>query len=114
MTNSTSLSQHIELNEHRLTKLEEGNSRKVIEEDKTYTKDILGDKQNIDGEQKILGIKWNFVQDKLVFDLTEMAILMRNAEPTKRCIVGVATKFYDPLGFMSPVTIRVKMFIQEL
>ena len=43
-----------------------------------------------------------------------MAILMRNAEPTKRCIVGVATKFYDPLGFMSPVTITIKIFFQEL
>ena len=54
------------------------------------------------------------MQDELVFDLTEMAILMKNTEPTKRCIVGMATRFYDPLGFMSPVTIRIKMFFQEL
>ena len=115
VTNSTSLNQRIELNEQRFSKLEESGSCKVTEEDKTYTKDILGGKQHGEGEQKILGIKWNFVQDELVFDLTEMAILMRNTEPTKRCIVGVATRFYDPLGFMSsPVTIRIKMFFQEL
>ena len=114
ITNSASLGRRIEVNERRLSKSEETNSHKIIEEDKTYTKDILGGKQPGDGEQKILGIKWNYVQDKLVFDLTEMAILMRNTEPTKRCIVGVATKFYDPLGFMSPVTIRIKIFFQEL
>lgn len=43
-----------------------------------------------------------------------MAILIKNTEPMKRYIVGVATRFYDPLGFMSPVTIRIKMFFQEL
>ena len=114
ITNSASLGRRIEVNECRLSKSEETNSYKIIEEDKTYTKDILGGKQPGDGEQKILGIKWNYVQDKLVFYLTEMAILMRNTEPTKRCMVGVATKFYDPLGFMSPVTIRIKIFFQEL
>ena len=39
---------------------------------------------------------------------------MRELEPTKRSIVGVATRFYDPLGFMSPITIRFKMLFQEL
>ena len=47
----------------------------------------------------------NFIQDNLVFDLNELAILVRNAEPTKGCIVGVGSKFYDPLGFVSPITI---------
>ena len=69
ITNSASLGRCIEVNERRLTKSEETNSHKIIEEDKTYTKNILRGKQPCDGEQKILGIKWNYVQDKLVFDL---------------------------------------------
>ena len=113
VTNSTPLSHRIELSEQRINTSGESDSCKVVEEDKSYTKDILGGKQHSEGEQKVLGIKWNFVQDELVFDLTEMAILMKGAEPTKRCIVGMATRFYDPLGFMSPV-IRIKMFFQEL
>ena len=104
------MNQRIRLSELKFAKPEDSNSCKVTEEDKTYTKDILGDKQHTEGEQKILGIKWNFVQDKLVFDLIEMAILMKNTDPTRRCIVGMTTRFYDPLGFMSPVTIRIKMF----
>ena len=89
-------------------------SDKVVEEDKSYTKDILGDRQYIDGEQKILGVKWNFVQDDLIFDVTELTSVMSDAEATKRHIVGTSTRFYDPLGFMSPVIIRFKMFFQEL
>ena len=89
-------------------------STKIVEEDKSHTKDILGDKQHVNGEQKILGVKWNFIQDRLIFDLTELARSMRGAEATKRHIVGISTRFYDPLGFMSPVTIRIKMFFQEL
>ena len=54
------------------------------------------------------------MQDHLVFDLGELATLVRNAEPTKRHIVGVGSKFYDPLGFLSPITIRFKMLFQDL
>ena len=89
-------------------------STKIVEEDKSYTKDILGDKQHVDGEQKILGVKWNFIQDHLIFDLTELARAMRGAEATKRHIVGISSRFYDPLGFMSPVIVWIKMFFQEL
>ena len=52
-------------------------------EDKTYTKEVLGGKQVSDGEtQRILGVRWNFAQDELVFDLSELAILVRNTEVT--------------------------------
>ena len=63
---------------------------------------------------EILGIKWNVVQDEVVFNLTKMVILMENTKPNKKCVVRMATRFYDPLEFMSPITIRIKMFFQEL
>ena len=90
-------------------------SHNVVEEDKTYTKDLLGGKQGSqEGEQKILGVKWNYVQDHLVFDLNEFAILVRSSEATKRNIVGIASRFYDPMGYVSPVTIRFKMLFRDL
>ena len=55
-------------------------------------------------------MKWNYVQDRLVFDFNEFAILVKNSEPTKRNIVGIACRFYDPLGYVSPVTIQFKTF----
>ena len=53
-------------------------------------------------------------QDELIFDLNEIEILISSIEPTKRHIVGVTAKYYDPLGFVSPVIVRFKILFQEL
>ena len=54
------------------------------------------------------------MNDELVFDLKELAILIKGTEPTKRSVVAIATKFYDPIGFVAPVTICFKMLFQQL
>ena len=36
------------------------------------------------------------------------------AEPTKQHIVSLAGRFYDPLGLITPLIIRIKVLIQEL
>ena len=54
----------------------------------------------------------NFVSDHFVFDLREIATLARNIEPTKRN-VSFAAKFYDPMGFLSPIITEFKIFLQE-
>ena len=59
-----------------------------------------------DNEQKILGVRWTYVQDELIFDLNELAILISAIEPTKRHIVGVTEKFYNPLG-LCPLSLFV-------
>ena len=83
ISNSQSLQERIEANEG-FSSIKEQKGCSVVEEDKTYTKDVLsGGQIGQDGEQKILGVRWNFVQDHLVFDLGELATLVRNAEPTK-------------------------------
>ena len=66
------------------------------------------------GEQKVLGVRWNFDDDHFVFDLKEIACLARHIEATKRNVVSVAAKFYDPLGFLSPVIMEFKILLQEL
>jgi len=71
----------------------------------------LGGKQGNEVEQRILGVKWNFVQDQLLFDLSELVIVIRSIEATKR---QIASKFYDPLGFVSPITIQFKMLFRDL
>ena len=39
---------------------------------------------------------------------------MENLEPTKRSVVSVTAKFFDPFGIVSPVTVLFKIFTQEL
>ena len=54
------------------------------------------------------------MNDELIFDFNELAILIQGTEPTKRRIVAIATKFYDPIGFVAPVIVCFKMLFQEL
>ena len=116
VSNSQRLQNRIETSEE--CNVINGNSMndcRVVEEDKTYTKDVLGRTQTSQGgEQKILGVRWNFVQDQPVFDLSELSVIVRTVEATKRHIVGIGSKFYDPLGFISPIKIQLKMLFQGL
>jgi len=56
-------------------------------------------------------VGWNPVSDVLEFDLRGIA---NSLQPTKQNIVGFASRFYDPLGFLSPVIVTLKIFFQEL
>ena len=47
-----------------------------------------------------------------IFDITNLVQHARNLHPTKRNLVSLIGKFYDPLGLLSPVII--KLLIQKL
>ena len=116
VTNSDPLQLKIEQAERRIDAVKEQEADQAFsEEDKSYTKGTLGSKRECgEGEQKILGVSWHYLKDQLVFDLSAIARVMREMEPTKRHNVGIATRFYDPLGFVSPITVKFKMLFQEL
>jgi hypothetical protein len=40
--------------------------------------------------------------------------LVDSQEPTKRRVTSIVGKFYDPLGYLSPVVIKFKILFQEL
>ena len=66
------------------------------------------------GEHKILGVPWNPESDRLIFDVTCIAKLALDLIPTKRNLVSLIGKFYDPLGYLSPVVIKYKILFQQL
>jgi len=112
-TNSVALQQRI--NEAEAGFADQGidcSKNRIEEEDKTSMKNLLGGRvQPSENQLKILGVTWNFVNDELVFELHK---LIKETEPTKRSIVAIATRFYDPIGFVAPVIICFKMLFQEL
>ena len=74
--------------------------------EETYSSSTLGRGQKIHlGEQKVLGVRWNVELDHFVINLDDIAIAARELQPTKRNIVSLVGKFYDPLGFLAPVVI---------
>ena len=110
MTNSSALQKQIDENEH-LLRSDQGPGDGVGE---SYTKLTLGTTQQAHaGETKVLGVRWNPSMDCLVFDLSDVVSHVTDLEPTKRHVIGVASRFYDPVGFVSPVTIRFEMMFQE-
>lgn len=83
--------------------------------DETYASTVLGPNQKVhSGERKVLGVRWNNSADQLVMDLEEIASAATALEPTKRAIVSLVGRFYDPLGLLSPIVIQYKVFLQEM
>ncbi|CAB4017080.1 Hypothetical predicted protein [Paramuricea clavata] len=80
-----------------------------MEHDQSYTRETTGNlSEPVEKcEQKILGVKWNYQEDCFVFDLGPIAQAAKECEPTKRNIISIASKFYDPLGFISPIIEKV-------
>ena len=50
-------------------------------------------------ESKVLGIPRSPEADHFHFDVTHFAQLAEKLTPTKRNVVSLVGKFYDPLGF---------------
>lgn len=111
VTNSPIVRQRIALDEQKLPNNSCTNSS-VMEEDSTYTSNLLAG--STAGSLKVLGVGWNPVNDVLEFDLREIANSLHSLKPTKCNIVGFASRFYDPLGFLSPVIVTLKIFFQEM
>lgn len=117
VTNSVDLRHQIQLNE-QLTPVSNHDhtaDHAHREDDQSYAKDTLGTKaEQVQKGHKILGIQWHVDRDVLNFDMGDVSQLMTQVEPTKRNVVSMSAKFYDPLGIVSPVTILFKMFFQQL
>ena len=76
---------------------------------------VTGDSSasSISGEHRVSGILWEIGRDEFVFDLSEV---VKNMEEnvTKREIISIGSRIFDPLGIVSSVTIKVKWLFQEL
>ena len=58
---------------------------------------------------KIFGIPWNYEEDYLGFNSNQVDI-----PHTKRGVLKILAKIFDPLGLVTPVTFFGKVFLQEL
>lgn len=111
LTNSPELQQRI--NQVEGTMQTEPDNPKLSYSDETYAKAKLGTPSTSEaGEHKILGVTWNASDDCLTFDVSDLAQLAKSLQPTKRNIVSLVGKFYDPLGFLAPITIKFKILFQ--
>lgn len=66
---------------------------------------------NFDSTFKTLGIAWHAHTDMFVFKSIEPKIVERW---TKRQILSVIAKLFDPLGWLAPCIVRAKLLMQDI
>ncbi|XP_045509323.1 uncharacterized protein LOC123704873 [Colias croceus] len=59
---------------------------------------------------KMLGLRWDPNEDQFIFYPIEF---ISNPIPTKRQFLSEISKIFDPLGWLAPVTIKLKILFQE-
>ena len=91
------------------------NEADVTEEDQSFAKTVLNVSETSEGEKvKVLGLNWNSGTDSIVFHLSQLASTIDEGPVTKRKILRLIAKIFDPLGLITPVTTPLKLFLQKL
>ena len=65
-------------------------------------------------ERKMLGVVWAPADDTLRFDPSCLVIMGDNMRPTKRNLLRISARIFDPLGLLTPFTVRTKMLLKQL
>ena len=63
---------------------------------------------------KVLGMCWDTDTDQFYFDFSELIHYASSLPMTKRSVLKLTGRVFDPLGFLSPVMIRMKTIFQIL
>ena len=63
---------------------------------------------------KTLGVCWDTVSDEISFDFKELIDYANTLQVTKRSLLKLSAKVFDPLGLLSPFTITMKCEFQSL
>ena len=114
-SNSPQLMERIKSHEGT-AELSGSSTSSVKEEDQSYTDCTLGGGHVVNEaeEHKVLGIIWNHSSEQLSIDLNKVVENAKLLPPTKRSVLKVVAQVYDPLGWISPVVITMKILFQKL
>ena len=115
-SNSTSLMQSINNSEEKVVSSFSEIKAGVIEEDLSYAKEsITGESTPTKKTQtKVLGNFWDTETDMLLFNFNELSEYAKSLPATKRSFLKWSSKTLDPLGLLTPFTIKLKIKFQEL
>ena len=85
-------------------------------EAQSFAKMTVGGLDEIDPtmEHKVLGSNWNLSEDTFVLKLSKVVEFASDLEPTKRNVLRIEAKLFDPLGLISPVMVVSRMLLQKL
>ena len=86
------------------------------EDDESYAKSTTGTISSASKESvvKVLGLNWNTISDEFYFEYGELYDYAIKLPLSKRSVLKVTAKIFDPIGILSPFTIGMKILFQEL
>ncbi|XP_055928135.1 uncharacterized protein LOC129959341 [Argiope bruennichi] len=61
---------------------------------------------------KILGLIWDNINDKFTIDIHQIS-KMKDSNLSKRLILSICGMLFDPLGMITPFTVRMKLLLQN-
>ena len=94
----------------------ENNTGANISEDTRSYAETVGNKPMLidDQETKVLGIVWDKNSDQFVFRFTEIMLDAEKRKCSKRNVLSIIAGIYDPIGFLSPIIITLKILFQQI
>jgi hypothetical protein len=66
------------------------------------------------GHERVLGLSWDIVNDNFIFEFSKLAEAAKKLALTKRNILSLLASQFDPMGWIGPIIIRMKMLFQEI
>ena len=83
-------------------------------EDQTFARYSVGNQESESDETKVLGLSWDSKNYEFKFSCKNLINLPSELPVTKRSVLSVAARIYDPLGIILPVVIPIKVLFQRI
>ncbi|KAL0146957.1 hypothetical protein M9458_057896 [Cirrhinus mrigala] len=90
------------------------NSPELKEKWKTTTTELAPETETPGAILKVLGLVWRTETDDFVFDLTALLDAVAKRQNSKRCVLKLSARIFDPIGFLTPFAVCVKCLFKEM
>ena len=111
-SNSEKLMENIKRSEQNMI---ENVTPNFVEDTETYADSVTNKvTPSNDVESKTLGILWDKGKDEFVFRFNEMCASSDKMKCTKRNVLAKIASIYDPIGYLSPIVVKLKALFQKI
>ncbi|GBM75520.1 hypothetical protein AVEN_180634-1 [Araneus ventricosus] len=63
---------------------------------------------------KVLGVPWNKAEVSLYFGIQNLVTFLSGRVNSKLCLLQAIHRIFDPVGFLGPFVLKIKLLIQEI
>ena len=107
--NTNSTQQMMRINASETTQIDKAPERQDIPND-----NITSESDDQATISKLLGITWNSQTDGFLFKLNNLKLGIDESDVSKQSLLRITASIFDPLGFLSPFIITLKILFQVL